>query len=130
MQSTVVTPSEKRTLWSVITASSVGTLIELYVFFLFGTLAVTLSTRFFPADHPSAAFLLTLASFAVGFVVRPFVALVLGRLGDMIGRKYTFLLTLIIMGSSTFLIGLVPSDRKSTRLNSSHVKISYAVFCL
>src|SRR5690606_23700551 len=109
MQSTVVTPSEKRTLWSVITASSVGTLIEWYDFYIFGTLAAVISTQFFPAEHPKAAFLLTLASFAVGFVVRPFGALVFGRLGDMIGRKYTFLLTLIIMGSSTFLIGLVPS---------------------
>ena len=109
MQSTVVTPSEKRTLWSVITASSVGTLIEWYDFYIFGTLAAVISTQFFPAEHPTAAFLLTLASFAVGFVVRPFGALVFGRLGDMIGRKYTFLLTLIIMGSSTFLIGLVPS---------------------
>ena len=109
MQSTVVTPSEKRTLWSVITASSVGTLIEWYDFYIFGTLAVTISTQFFPSEHPTAAFLSTLAAFAVGFIVRPFGALVFGRLGDMIGRKYTFLLTLIIMGSSTFLIGLVPS---------------------
>src|SRR5690606_41370632 len=109
MQSTVVTPSEKRTLWSVITASSVGTLIEWYDFYIFGTLAITISTQFFPSEHPTAAFLSTLAAFAVGFVVRPFGALVFGRLGDMIGRKYTFLLTLIIMGTSTFLIGLIPS---------------------
>lgn len=109
MQATAVTPSEKRTLWSVITASSVGTLIEWYDFYIFGSLATTISTRFFPSDHPTAAFLYTLAAFAVGFVVRPFGALVFGRLGDMIGRKYTFLLTLIIMGSSTFLIGLIPS---------------------
>ena len=109
MQSTVVTPQEKRTLWSVITASSVGTLIEWYDFYIFGSLAVVISTQFFPSDHPTAAFLYTLAAFAVGFVVRPFGALVFGRLGDMIGRKYTFLLTLILMGSSTFLIGLVPS---------------------
>jgi MHS family proline/betaine transporter-like MFS transporter len=109
MESTAVTPSEKKTLWSVITASSVGTLIEWYDFYIFGSLATTISTRFFPSDHPTAAFLYTLAAFAVGFVVRPFGALVFGRLGDMIGRKYTFLLTLIIMGSSTFLIGLIPS---------------------
>lgn len=109
MQSTVVTPQEKKTLWSVITASSVGTLIEWYDFYIFGSLAVVISTQFFPSDHPTAAFLYTLAAFAVGFVVRPFGALVFGRLGDMIGRKYTFLLTLILMGSSTFLIGLVPS---------------------
>ena len=109
MQSTVVTPQEKKTLWSVITASSVGTLIEWYDFYIFGSLAVVISTQFFPSDHPTAAFLYTLAAFAVGFVVRPFGALVFGRLGDMIGRKYTFLLTLVLMGSSTFLIGLVPS---------------------
>lgn len=96
-------------MWSVITASSVGTLIEWYDFYIFGSLAVVISTQFFPSDHPTAAFLYTLAAFAVGFVVRPFGALVFGRLGDMIGRKYTFLLTLILMGSSTFLIGLVPS---------------------
>ncbi|MDV3307459.1 MAG: MHS family MFS transporter [Cyclobacteriaceae bacterium] len=109
MHSTVVTPSEKKTLWSVITASSVGTLIEWYDFYIFGSLAITISTQFFPSEHPTAAFLSTLAAFAVGFVVRPFGALVFGRLGDMIGRKYTFLLTLIIMGTSTFLIGLIPS---------------------
>src|SRR5690606_37179055 len=109
MQSTVATPQEKKTLWSVITASSVGTLIEWYDFYIFGSLAVVISTQFFPSDHHTAALLYTLAAFAVGFVVRPFGGLVLGRLGDMIGLKYTFLLTLILMGSSTFLIGLVPS---------------------
>ncbi|HLT73305.1 MAG TPA: MFS transporter [Cyclobacteriaceae bacterium] len=109
MQSTVVTPQEKRTLWSVITASSVGTLIEWYDFYIFGSLATVISTQFFSQEHPTVAFLATLATFAVGFVVRPFGALVFGRLGDMIGRKYTFLVTLILMGSSTFLIGLVPS---------------------
>jgi MHS family proline/betaine transporter-like MFS transporter len=109
MQTPVVTPQEKRTLWSVITASSVGTMIEWYDFYIFGSLAVVISTQFFSQEHPTVAFLSTLATFAVGFVVRPFGALVFGRLGDMIGRKYTFLLTLILMGSSTFLIGLVPS---------------------
>jgi MFS family permease len=109
MPSAIVTPQEKKTLWSVITAASVGTLIEWYDFYIFGSLALTISTQFFPKDHPTAAFLSTLAAFAVGFVVRPFGALVFGRLGDMVGRKYTFLLTLIIMGSSTFLIGLIPT---------------------
>src|SRR3970040_1107649 len=109
MQTPVVTPQEKRTLWSVITASSVGTMIEWYDFYIFGSLALTISTQFFPKEHPTAAFLSTLAAFAVGFIVRPFGALVFGRLGDMIGRKHTFLLTLILMGSSTFLIGLIPS---------------------
>lgn len=96
-------------MWSVITASSVGTLIEWYDFYIFGSLASVISTQFFSQEHPTVAFLATLATFAVGFIVRPFGALVFGRLGDMIGRKYTFLVTLILMGSSTFLIGLVPS---------------------
>lgn len=109
MQATVVTPQERKTLWSVITASSVGTLIEWYDFYIFGSLASVISTQFFSQEHPTVAFLATLATFAVGFIVRPFGALVFGRLGDMIGRKYTFLVTLILMGSSTFLIGLVPS---------------------
>ena len=90
-------------------ASSMGTLIEWYDFFIFGSLAVVLSTKFFPADNPTAAFLSTLATFAAEFVVRPFGALFFGRLGDMIGRKYTFLVTLLIMGFSTFLIGCIPS---------------------
>lgn len=97
------------TIWSVIMASSLGTMIEWYDFYIFGSLAVVLSTKFFPADNPTAAFLSTLATFAAGFVVRPFGALFFGRLGDIIGRKYTFLVTLLIMGFSTFLIGCIPS---------------------
>ena len=97
------------TIWSVITASSLGTLIEWYDFYIFGSLAAVLATKFFPADNPTAAFLSTLATFAAGFVVRPFGALFFGRLGDIIGRKYTFLVTLLIMGGATFLIGCVPS---------------------
>lgn len=93
---------------SVIAASSVGTMIEWYDFYIFGMLAKTISTEFFPEGNPTAALLSTLAIFAAGFIVRPFGALVFGRLGDLIGRKYTFLLTLILMGGSTFLIGLVP----------------------
>ncbi len=108
----VVTKEQKRKLWSVITASSVGTLIEWYDFYIFGSLAAILSTQFFPQTNPTAAFLSTLATFAAGFVVRPFGALVFGRLGDRVGRKYTFLLTLVLMGGSTFLIGLVPSYEK------------------
>jgi MFS family permease len=92
----------------VITASSVGTMIEWYDFYLFGMLSTTISTQFFPKDNPAAALLSTLAIFAAGFIVRPFGALVFGRLGDLIGRKYTFLITLVLMGGSTFLIGLVP----------------------
>ena len=94
---------------SVILASSVGTLIEWYDFYIFGMLATIISDQFFPKGNPTAALLSTLAIFAAGFIIRPFGALVFGRLGDLIGRKYTFLLTLIIMGGSTFAIGLVPS---------------------
>lgn len=92
----------------VIAASSVGTMIEWYDFYIFGMLSTTISTQFFPKDHPTAALLSTLAIFAAGFIVRPFGALVFGRLGDLVGRKYTFLLTLVLMGGSTFLIGCVP----------------------
>ena len=92
----------------VIGASSVGTLIEWYDFYIFGMLATIISKQFFPANAGTAALLSTLAIFAAGFIVRPFGALVFGRLGDLIGRKHTFLLTLIIMGGSTFAIGLVP----------------------
>ncbi len=106
-----LTPSMKETkgIWKVIGASSLGTLIEWYDFYIFGSLATVLATQFFPKTNPTAALLSTLATFAAGFIVRPFGALVFGRLGDMIGRKYTFLLTLILMGGSTFAIGLVPS---------------------
>jgi len=92
----------------IIAASSVGTLIEWYDFYIFGSLAPVIASQFFPRTNPTAALLSTLATFAAGFIVRPFGALVFGRLGDLIGRKYTFLLTLIIMGSATFAIGLVP----------------------
>ncbi len=101
--------TSKKSLWKVIGASSLGTLIEWYDFFIFGSLSVVLSTKFFPADNPTAAFLSTLATFAAGFVVRPFGALFFGRLGDLIGRKYTFMVTLILMGGATFLIGITPS---------------------
>jgi MFS family permease len=104
-------PQEAKTsnIWKVITASSVGTLIEWYDFYIFGSLSTTIAAKFFPEGNPTAALLSTLATFAAGFIVRPFGALVFGRLGDIIGRKYTFLLTLVLMGISTFLIGLVPS---------------------
>ena len=89
-------------------SSSLGTLIEWYDFYIFGMLAKTISVQFFPEGNDTAALLSTLAIFAAGFLVRPFGALVFGRLGDLIGRKYTFLLTLVLMGASTFLIGLIP----------------------
>lgn len=99
----------RKTLTRVIAASSVGTMIEWYDFYIFGMLSTTISTQFFPKDNPTAALLSTLAIFAAGFIIRPFGALVFGRIGDMVGRKYTFLLTLVLMGGSTFLIGCVPS---------------------
>ena len=92
----------------VIFSSSLGTLIEWYDFYIFGMLAKTISAEFFPEGNDTAALLSTLAIFAAGFIIRPFGALVFGRLGDIIGRKSTFLLTLVLMGTSTFLIGLVP----------------------
>jgi MFS family permease len=101
-------PTGRAGIRKVITASSVGTMIEWYDFYIFGMLSTTISAEFFPKDNPTAALLSTLAIFAAGFIVRPFGALVFGRLGDIIGRKYTFLLTLILMGGSTFLIGFVP----------------------
>ncbi len=102
--------SQKKTsLISVIGASSVGTMIEWYDFYIFGSLATIISTKFFPTGNPTAAFLSTLATFAAGFVVRPFGALFFGRLGDLIGRKYTFMVTLLLMGGATFLIGCIPS---------------------
>lgn len=96
-------------IWRVITASSVGTLIEWYDFYIFGSLATIIASQFFPEDKGSSALLSTLAIFAAGFIVRPFGALVFGRIGDIVGRKYTFLLTLVLMGGSTFAIGLIPS---------------------
>ena len=93
----------------VIAASSLGTLIEWYDFYIFGSLAVIIGHQLFPEDAGASALINTLAIFAAGFIVRPFGALFFGRLGDLIGRKYTFLLTLVLMGGSTFLIGLIPS---------------------
>jgi MFS family permease len=92
----------------IIFSSSLGTLIEWYDFYIFGMLAKTIATQFFPEGNETTALLSTLAIFAAGFLVRPFGALIFGRLGDLIGRKSTFLLTLILMGTSTFMIGLVP----------------------
>ena len=99
-------------IWKVITASSVGTMIEWYDFYIFGSLAAIISTQFFPGGSPTAAFLKTLATFAVGFAVRPFGALVFGRIGDLIGRKFAFLATLLIMGGSTAAIGFLPGHDK------------------
>src|ERR1700712_4476021 len=95
---------KEQSLATVIAASSVGTLIEWYDFYIFGSLATILSTKFFPEGDSTAAFLSTLATFAAGFVVRPFGAIFFGRLGDLICRKYTFMVTLLLVGAFPFFI--------------------------
>lgn len=100
-----MTTEEKR----VILASSLGTVFEWYDFYLYGSLAVMIGAHFFSAFDPNTRAIFALLAFAAGFLVRPFGALFFGRLGDLIGRKYTFLVTIVIMGASTFLVGLLPS---------------------
>jgi len=95
--------------WKVIGASAAGTMIEWYDFYIFGSLFAVMSGLFFPKENPTAGVLLTLATFATGFAVRPFGAIVFGRVGDLVGRKYAFLITLLIMGGATFVIGLLPT---------------------
>src|SRR6202171_5309686 len=92
----------------VILASSVGTVFEWYDFYIYGTLATILAKQFFSGVEPAAAFIFTLLAFAAGFAVRPFGALVFGRIGDLVGRKHTFLITIVIMGLSTALVGVLP----------------------
>jgi MFS family permease len=96
-------------IWRVIMASSLGTMIEWYDFYIFGSLAAILSPKFYPPGNETFQYVAYLATFAVGFLVRPFGALFFGRIGDLVGRKYAFLVTLSIMGFSTFAIGLLPS---------------------
>ena len=93
----------------VIFASSLGTVFEWYDFYLYGSLAAIIASHFFSGVNPTAAFIFALMAFAAGFAVRPFGALVFGRLGDLVGRKHTFLITIMIMGLSTFLVGILPS---------------------
>src|SRR5258707_4192511 len=93
----------------VIFASSVGTMIEWYDFYIFGSLAAVLSLKFYPPGNDTFAYIAYLATFAVGFLVRPFGALFFGRIGDRVGRKYAFLVTLSVMGGATALIGFLPS---------------------
>ncbi|MCJ0761754.1 MFS transporter [Variovorax terrae] len=100
-----MTPEEKK----VIFASSLGTVFEWYDFYLYGSLAPIIAKQFFSGLDAGSAFIFALLAFAAGFIVRPFGAIVFGRLGDMIGRKYTFLVTILIMGLSTFIVGLLPS---------------------
>lgn len=100
-----VTGSEKR----VILASSLGTVFEWYDFYLYGLLATIISAQFFSGVNETTGFIFALGAFAAGFAVRPFGALVFGRLGDMVGRKYTFLETMGLMGFATFMVGVLPS---------------------
>ena len=96
-------------IFKIIAASSAGTLIEWYDFYIFGSLATIIATSFFPKGNETVALMSTLATFATGFVVRPFGALVFGRIGDLVGRKYAFLVTLLIMGGATTAIGFLPT---------------------
>jgi MFS family permease len=100
---------DKKSLRHVIAASSAGTMIEWYDFYIFGSLAAVISTHFYPPGSPTLNFLKTLATFAVGFAVRPLGALVFGRIGDLVGRKFAFLVTLLIMGGATAAIGFLPT---------------------
>ena len=100
-----MTPEERK----VIFASSLGTVFEWYDFYLYGSLAAIIAKQFFSGLDAGSAFIFALLAFAAGFIVRPFGALVFGRLGDMIGRKYTFLVTILIMGVSTFIVGILPN---------------------
>ena len=96
-------------IWQVITASAVGTMIEWYDFYIFGSLAITISPLFYPEGNDTLALIAYLSTFAVGFVVRPFGALFFGRIGDLVGRKYAFLVTLLVMGGATAAIGFLPT---------------------
>src|SRR5436305_10430707 len=96
-------------IWQVIAASSVGTMIEWYDFYIFGSLATVIAPLFYPQGNNTLALIAYLSTFAVGFVVRPFGALFFGRIGDLVGRKYAFLVTLLIMGGATALIGFLPT---------------------
>jgi MFS family permease len=96
-------------IWQVIGASSVGTMIEWYDFYIFGSLAGVISPLFYPPGNDTFAYIAYLATFAVGFIVRPFGALFFGRIGDIVGRKYAFLITLLIMGGATAIIGFLPT---------------------
>src|SRR5213078_3300953 len=111
-QTTNSPAASEQSIRKVIAASSAGTMIEWYDFYIFGSLATILATEFYPAGNPTANFLKTLATFAVGFAVRPLGALVFGRIGDLVGRKFAFLITLLIMGGSTAAIGFLPGYAK------------------
>ncbi|HSK73972.1 MAG TPA: MFS transporter [Pyrinomonadaceae bacterium] len=99
----------KSQLWKVIGASSAGTVIEWYDFYIFGSLATTISPLFYPPGNDTFALIAYLSTFAVGFIVRPFGALFFGRIGDLVGRKYAFLVTLLLMGGATAAVGFLPT---------------------
>jgi MFS family permease len=109
MASAVGSREDTRGIWKVIGASAAGTVIEWYDFYIFGSLAAVISPLFYPKGNNTLALIAYLSTFAVGFVVRPFGALFFGRIGDLVGRKYAFLVTLLIMGGATALIGLLPT---------------------
>ena len=104
----VPVPVESK-IWQVITASAVGTMIEWYDFYIFGSLATVISPLFYPPGNDTLALIAYLSTFAVGFVVRPFGALFFGRIGDLVGRKYAFVVTLVMMGGATALVGFLPT---------------------
>src|SRR5216110_518518 len=106
---TAATAKYEYTIWKVIAAASAGTVIEWYDFYIFGSLASVVAPLFYPSGNAAVALIAYLSTFAVGFVVRPFGALFFGRIGDLVGRKYAFLVTLLIMGGATALIGLMPT---------------------
>ena len=115
-------PSTRREERKVIFASSLGTVFEWYDFYLYGSLAAIISAQFFSGVNPTAGFIFALLAFAAGFAVRPFGAIVFGRLGDLVGRKYTFLITMFIMGLSTFAVGLLPSYAQMKERFESRLK--------
>lgn len=108
-QSIAIDRTAGYSIWRVIMASAVGTMIEWYDFYIFGSLTAVMAPKFYPPGNDTFAYIAYLATFAVGFVVRPFGALFFGRIGDLIGRKYAFLVTLSIMGGATAIIGLLPT---------------------
>src|SRR3546814_2146389 len=115
----------------VIAASSAGTIFEWHEFFIYGTLAAIIGQAFFPSDNATLEILLVWAGFAVGFGFRPLGAVLFGFLGDRLGRKYTFLITVTLMGVATAGVGMIPSrSEEHTSELQSLMRISYAVFCL
>src|SRR5215217_6580219 len=115
MATTTLTPTSRRGTGMtkdekfVIFASSLGTVFEWYDFYLYATLAPFFASLFFPPGNDTAALLSAFATYAAGFLVRPFGAIIFGRIGDLVGRKYTFLITIMVMGGATFLVGLLPT---------------------